>query len=187
MIFRAYHLLEILEIFRKELYYLPACRTDHVVVMAVAIGVFIDISLVGSGDALYQPAFDQEVQCPVDRCPGGLDLRFLDVQVQVLRFKMAVDGKDLMQHRHAFLGQFEAALYKKVPEDFALHYGSIAEIEIKLQLRPGAQPRSQSLLSKAFLSLPIKYRLPEIAMAIEEGCGMTIGQLRPGIYKEPLQ
>ena len=38
-----------------------------------------------------------------------------------------------------------------------------------------------------------QYGLPEIAIGIEKGCGITIGQLRekgrrwPSIYKKPLQ
>ena len=56
----AYLVLKVLYLFRIELYDRPACVTDHMIMMAAAICMLVDIALLSPGDPFNEAAFHQQ-------------------------------------------------------------------------------------------------------------------------------
>jgi len=71
IILSAYLILEIFDLFGIKFDYFIADLTDHMVVMSMAVSMFVHIALFRSRDFFDKAALDQEVQCPVNRGPGG--------------------------------------------------------------------------------------------------------------------
>jgi hypothetical protein len=121
-LFYAEFLLKSLEISRIELDHIAASHAEHMVVVSVPEGIFIDRAVFCLSDFFHKSALTEEVQRPVNRRPRCFQSGFSHLKIECFRIEMPAAGKDPPEDDHPLLGKPLSPFIKEFGEDFLFRH-----------------------------------------------------------------
>ena len=106
----------LVEVGIPELDDLPGRGAHHVVVPATRFHLLVEVVLASETTLAHQSTLHQQVEGPVNGCPGHLALFRLHPCKQIIRVEMLVGCEDLVEERQTLLGDLEIVLPQMLDE-----------------------------------------------------------------------